>query len=87
MGKVIVPATIENLEDLLRVERGEISHDAVRRVVVNEAIVDPGVVRLSLPRRYIDQLGLYCYSRRRLRARGQTNDTKKLSGYWHCRKC
>jgi predicted aspartyl protease len=75
MGKVVVPAMIENLDDLLRAERGDISRDAVRRVEVDDALVDTGAVMLSLPKRYIAQLGLRPYKTRRVRTVGGIVDT------------
>jgi predicted aspartyl protease len=58
MGRVAVPAIVESLEDLYRVQRGEIAADQVRRVEVVEALVDSGSTSLSLPRRLVAQLGL-----------------------------
>ena len=39
MGKVIVPAKIENLDDLYQLEHGLLSEDQVRRVEVPDALV------------------------------------------------
>jgi predicted aspartyl protease len=75
IGKVVVKATIENLDDLLRVNRGEISPDEVRRIQVDDALVDTGAVMLSLPKRYIAQLGLLQYKTRRVRTVGGIVDT------------
>jgi len=58
MGRVAVPALVESLEDLYRVQRGELSADEVRRVEVQEALVDTGATGLSLPRQLAQQLGL-----------------------------
>jgi clan AA aspartic protease len=58
MGRVVVPAVIESLEDLYRVQRGEMAADQVRRVEVTEALVDTGATGLSLPRRFVEQMGL-----------------------------
>jgi len=58
MGRVAVPAVIESLEDLYRVQRGEIAADQVRRIEAADALVDTGATGLSLPRRFIQQLGL-----------------------------
>jgi predicted aspartyl protease len=70
MGKVVVPAVIENLEDLLRVQAGEIASDEVRRVEVPDALVDTGAVMLSMPKRLIAQLGLRPYRKRTVRTVG-----------------
>jgi predicted aspartyl protease len=58
MGRVVVPAKIESLEDLFEVEKGRLPQEQVRTVEVQDALVDTGATILSLPRRYIQQLGL-----------------------------
>jgi predicted aspartyl protease len=58
MGRVVVAAVVESLEDLYRVHRGEISADQVRRIEIAEALVDSGSTGLSMPRRLVAQLGL-----------------------------
>lgn len=58
MGRVTVIATIENLYDLNDLDRGILSADRVRRVVVDDALVDTGATTLSIPSRLIVQLGL-----------------------------
>lgn len=58
MGRVTVPAIIESLEDLYRVQRGELAAEQVRRIEVDETLVDTGATGLSLPRRMVEQLGL-----------------------------
>ena len=58
MGKVIVSAKIENLFDIEEVFEGQISDDQVRRLEVDDALVDTGATSLSLPKRLIEQLGL-----------------------------
>lgn len=58
MGRVLTAATIENLADLYEVQRGNRSPDLVRRVTVNDALVDTGATSLALPARLIAQLGL-----------------------------
>jgi clan AA aspartic protease len=58
MGRVLVRATVENLRDLWEVESGQRPEDQVRRVVVEDALVDTGATTLSLPTRIIRQLGL-----------------------------
>jgi predicted aspartyl protease len=70
MGKVIVPAVIENLEDLLRVQAGEIAAENVRRVEVQDALVDTGAVMLSMPKRLIAQLGIRPFRKRNVRTVG-----------------
>ncbi|MFO0966652.1 MAG: retropepsin-like aspartic protease [Gemmataceae bacterium] len=58
MGRVLTEATIENLEDLWDARKGLLEADRVRRIVVTDALVDSGATTLSLPTRYIKQLGL-----------------------------
>jgi predicted aspartyl protease len=58
VGKVIVSAKIENLFDIEKVFEGKITDDQVRRLEVDDAMVDTGATTLSLPKRLIDQLGL-----------------------------
>ena len=58
MGKVIVKAKIENMEDLFDARKGRLHPDEVRAIEVDNALVDTGATTLSLPKRYIQQLGL-----------------------------
>jgi clan AA aspartic protease len=67
VGKIIVAAKIENLHDLHDVSRGLLADDKVRRVGVNDALVDTGASNLSMPRRLIMQLGLQPFRTRKAR--------------------
>jgi predicted aspartyl protease len=58
MGKVIVSATVENMKDLWAVEEGNLPGDEVRRLDLDDALVDTGATILCLPRRHIELLGL-----------------------------
>jgi predicted aspartyl protease len=58
MGRVTVEATVESLKDLWAVESGQMAPDEVRRLSIQDALVDTGATTLSLPRRMIEQLGL-----------------------------
>jgi predicted aspartyl protease len=58
IGKVVVAAKIECLADLARAHAGDIPADEVRRVEVDDALIDTGATMLSLPRRIVQQLGL-----------------------------
>ncbi len=49
---------LANLEDLVLAKRGVIAPNEVRRVTVEEALVDTGASRLALPKPIIKQLGL-----------------------------
>ena len=67
VGKVIVSAKIENIGDLEDVYKGRISLDQVRRLELDDALVDTGASTLSLPKRLIDQLGLKLLGERQAR--------------------
>ena len=59
MGKVLVTAKIENLEDLYQCRaRGLLRDDQVRRIEVQDAVIDTGATTLLLPKRMIAALGL-----------------------------
>lgn len=58
MGKVLVAARLENLEDLYTADRGTLPADQVRAVDVTDALIDTGATGLLAPRRIIAQLGL-----------------------------
>jgi len=64
LGKVMVAARIENLNDLTKAEEGVLSQDQVRAIEVTDALIDTGAAMLSLPKRLVAQLGL-----RRIRTR------------------
>lgn len=59
VGRVLVRARIENLEDTYGVRQGRLKDDQVRAVEVDDAVVDTGATTLSMPKRLILQLGLY----------------------------
>jgi predicted aspartyl protease len=67
MGKVLVKARIDNLEDLADVHKGRLPAEAVRFVEVDDAQVDTGASTLSLPRRMVQQLGLRAFRTRQAR--------------------
>lgn len=58
MGRVLTPATIENYVDLWAAKQGIISDDDIRRIEVQEALVDSDATLLSLPKSLIQELGL-----------------------------
>jgi predicted aspartyl protease len=57
MGRVVVPAKIENVVDLYNAEVGLIRSDQIHRLEVQDALVDTGMTYLGMPRRMIEQLG------------------------------
>ncbi len=72
VGKVIVTARIENLEDLFDAEKGLISQEAVRSVEVHDALVDTGATSLLIPRSMVVALGLRPLRTRQARGLGGT---------------
>jgi predicted aspartyl protease len=58
MGRVLVAARIENLDDLFAVRKGLLTEGQVRHVEVTDALVDTGATGLLMPKRLIAQLGL-----------------------------
>jgi len=58
MGKVLVAARIENIGDLHGVDQSTLSADAVRTVIVPDALVDTGATGLSMPASLLAGLGL-----------------------------
>jgi clan AA aspartic protease len=72
MGKVLVIAKIENLEDLFSVKKGLLQAKQVRTIEVEDALVDTGATGLSLPKRLIEQLGLEPLRMRRARTSAGT---------------
>ena len=65
MGRVTTTAIIENLEDLWMSARGLQPAESVRRVQIDDAVVDTGAMILSLPTRVIQQLGLQTTGQKR----------------------
>lgn len=57
VGRVVVDVAVENFEDRLRANRGEIPKAQVRRVHVS-ALVDTGDTFMCMPKSLVDQLGL-----------------------------
>jgi predicted aspartyl protease len=72
MGKVIVTAKVANLNDLMNAEAGLIPPEKVRSVEISDALVDTGATTLSLPTRFIGQLGLKPFRSRQARTSAGT---------------
>jgi predicted aspartyl protease len=64
MGRVVVEAVVESLEDSFRASRGEIPASEIRSVTIPDALVDTGATTLCLPTRHIRQLGLVAIGER-----------------------
>ena len=58
MGRVVVKARVQNLNDLFKAREGQLKENEVREIKVEDALLDSGATMLSLPRRLIKQLGL-----------------------------
>src|SRR5262245_30897426 len=58
MGKVLVTAKIESLDDLVMVHKGLLQPEGVRLVEVTDALVDTAASPLCLPKRMIAHLEL-----------------------------
>jgi predicted aspartyl protease len=58
MGQVITTITVTNRIDRVMAQRGFISAEEVRSVILDNVVVDTGATLLSLPARIISQLGL-----------------------------
>jgi predicted aspartyl protease len=58
VGKVIVPAKIENFDDVKAAMRGVLPEDQIRKLDIPNARIDTGATVLSMPKRLIEQLGL-----------------------------
>lgn len=67
MGRVLVKARIENLQDLFLVSRGQLQATQVRSIEVADALVDSGASTLSLPTKIIVQLGLEPFEKKQTR--------------------
>ena len=57
MGRVVVPAKIENIVELYNAEQGLIPADQVHRLDIPDALVDTGSTHLCMPKRLIEQIG------------------------------
>ncbi|HEY3787577.1 MAG TPA: retroviral-like aspartic protease family protein [Urbifossiella sp.] len=67
IGKVLVAAKVENLNDLFEAGNGHRQPEGVRRIEVTDALVDTGATMLLMPKRYIQQLGLKQFRKRSAR--------------------
>jgi predicted aspartyl protease len=69
-GKNTCACRHENLLDLCEVSKGNLKPEEVRKVEVKDALVDTGATFLSLPKRYIQQLGLQVARKRKAKTTG-----------------
>lgn len=80
MGRILVKAKIENLADAYEVEKGQRIPEQLRWVEVNDALVDTGATMLSLPTRFIHQLGLSKTRTRKARTASGVHEFDVYSG-------
>jgi predicted aspartyl protease len=64
MGRVVVTAKVENLEDLIEHRNGRIGEEEIRTEVTEAALVDTGATMFSLPKSMIERLGLVPHRKR-----------------------
>src|SRR5437870_5013367 len=64
MGKTLVKARITNFADIVNAKTGLLSPDQVRSIEVEDALVDTGAKLISMPKRFIQQLGLVHFATR-----------------------
>jgi predicted aspartyl protease len=67
VGKVLVKAKIENLDDAFSAELGRIKPEDVRSLEFEDALVDTAATTLFLPKRFVAQLGLKHFRTRQAR--------------------
>src|SRR4051812_17222253 len=58
MGKVIVSARLENLDDVSANQKGQLPAEQIRSVSVSDALVDTGATGLFIPSRMVKILDL-----------------------------
>jgi predicted aspartyl protease len=68
MGKVLVSAKIQNLDDLYSLHKGLLTPDKVRTLDVTDALVDTGAIGLMIPTRLLPALGLRATHTRQARS-------------------
>jgi predicted aspartyl protease len=72
MGRVVVAAKIENLDDVILSSKGHLPADQVRGMEVTDALVDTAASTLSIPKRLVAQLGLQSLRPRQARTSAVT---------------
>lgn len=76
MGRVVVPAVVENLFDQMDLTKGRITADQIRRIEIPEALVDAGATYLCLSASEIAKLGLMPFSERSIRTANGSRTAK-----------
>jgi predicted aspartyl protease len=75
VGRVIVTAKIENLNDAWLADQGQVQADGVRTVEVSNALMDTGCTIVGLPTKHIRNLGLTPLYKRPVRTAGGLSET------------
>lgn len=70
MGKVVVTAKMENIEDVIKAAKGELPANQVRSVEVSDALIDTGATTLLVPQSLVNRLGLIQFRTRSSRGLG-----------------
>lgn len=79
MGKVLVSAKIESVEDAYRVKFGLLQPEQARMIEIDNALIDTGAYELAMPTKLISALGLTSVSTRTARTAGGLR-TMKIYG-------
>lgn len=58
VGRILTPILITNRADEIRAEDGSLPPERIRRVALDEVLVDTGATTIALPKSIIDRLGL-----------------------------
>jgi clan AA aspartic protease len=77
VGKVVVPARVENIHDLFEVQEGRRTPEQVRWLEIPDALVDTGASALCMPGRFIQQLGLRPFRSRTIQTASGTVTVKE----------
>ena len=65
MGRVTTKVVVENFQDSLDADRKMLAKDKIRRIEVNDALVDTGAAYLTLPKKMVKALGLKKFGEKR----------------------
>src|SRR5262245_16904796 len=79
VGRIVVEARLENLDDLAMVARGAAGVGAARSIELT-LLVDTGAKYVSLPPKEIERLGLRYLTTKRARTAGGTTHQRIFSG-------
>jgi hypothetical protein len=69
-GSIQVPIRVDNIGDLLNVQRGFFKAELVRSVSIPDALIAPATTCFALPARFVKQLKLHRFGTRKARTAG-----------------